>query len=86
MNVPFNFWATHALTDQPLRAFIGCRNDRQLPRRILWGVEQPPVPAGNSVDFGAAISTFPFADLQTIARDPSENSIEFGAAMSDFRC
>ena len=52
LNAPFNFWATNALTDQPLRAFItvsaSCRyqatlilgvgrNNRRFPRRILGG-------------------------------------------------
>ena len=62
MNAPFNFWATNALTDQPLRAFIlgGGRNNRRFPRRILRGAEQPPVPAENSIEFGAAISEFRF--------------------------
>ena len=38
----------------------GGRNNRQLPRRILGGAEQPPVPAENSIEFGAAISEFRF--------------------------
>ena len=38
----------------------GVRSNRQLPRRILGGAAQPPVPAENSIEFGAAISEFRF--------------------------
>ena len=41
-----------------LRAAINC--DFTLARRILGGAEQPPVPAENSIEFGAAISAFRF--------------------------
>ena len=38
----------------------GVQNNRQLPRRIHGGAEQLPVPAENSIKFGAAISNFRF--------------------------
>ena len=92
MNAPLNFWATNALTDQPLRAFIlgGGTTDNSCggPEMRFWtDLPQDRFPTGAdfTADFTARrfpISDFRFADYR--ARDPLENPMEIWSGDFDF--